>query len=216
MVRRVSKWSGLCLFGYLFGCLFLARGEGGSLQLFNGRDLSGWQTVGTAEWKVVGGRIVGGQFGDSRKSGLLMTEQAFRDFDLELEFKIDEHGKYNSGVYLRHVAGERRRRGYQINIGRAAAEEYIGLYTDRWLAKGDEMDRFRKVLEWNHLRIRAVGPHIEVWLNGQSIVDFRDPNAAPGFLEPVVIAFQTYGAEGHAGWVEFRSISIRVLSLIHI
>lgn len=180
-------------------------------EIFNGRDLTGWNVVGSAKWVVNDGVIRGGQFGDSKRSGLLMTERSFRDFDLELDFKIDEHGKYNSGVYLRHGTKERRRRGYQVNIGRAAVEEYVGLYTDKWLDKGDERDEFRKVLEWNQLRIRAVENHIQVWLNGHKIVDFIDREAAQDYLKPGVIAFQTYGAEGHDGWVEFRRIRIRSL-----
>ena len=178
------------------------------ISLFNGKDLSGWKTMGSAVWSVKEGRILGGQNGEPKNSGLLMTEAVFKDFELDLEFKIDEHGKYNSGVYLRHGAGERRRRGYQINIGRGAAEEYVGLYTDKWLDKGDEHDEFRKVLQWNNLRIRAVANHIQVWLNGHQIVDYLDTEATEEFLDPGVIAFQTYGAEGHDGWVEFRNLSI--------
>ena len=31
------------------------------------------------------------------------------------------------------------------------------------------------------------------------------------FLKPGVLALQTYGAEGHAGWVKFRNLRIRTL-----
>lgn len=178
------------------------------LELFNGKSLDGWESVGSAKWSVVGGEIVGGQDGDPKRSGMLMTKKSFKDFELELDFKIDEHGKYNSGVYLRHGPGERQQRGYQVNIGRGAAEEYVGLHYKIWLDKGDEDDSIRKKLSWNHLKIRAVGAHIEVWLNGKAIVDFTDPNPAPEHIAAGVIAFQTYGAEGHAGWVKFRKIKI--------
>ena len=188
------------------------RAAEGKRALFNGTDLTGWSTLGSAVWKVQEGKIRGGQDGDPKRSGLLMTKAQFKDFEIELDFKIDEHGKYNSGLYLRHERGERRRQGYQVNIGRGAAEEYVGLYTDRWLDKGDEHDAYRKVLEWNHLRIRAQGNHIQVWLNGHPIVDYVDHEATPELLEPGVIAFQTYGAEGHAGWVEFKNIHIVELS----
>lgn len=209
-LRLVQVTACLFVLGFLAGEALAA--EGGKQSLFNGKDLSGWNTRGSAIWSVEEGRIKGGQNGDPKRSGLLMTEAVFQDFELDLEFKIDEHGKYNSGVYLRHGVGERRRRGYQVNIGRGAAEEYVGLYTDKWLDKGDEHDEFRKVLEWNKLRIRAVGSHIQVWLNGHLIVDHRDHEATDDFLNPGVIAFQTYGAEGHAGWVEFRNLSILELS----
>ena len=86
-----------------------------------------------------------------------------------------------------------------INIGRAAAGEYTGLFLKDWLDKGDEKDEHRKPLEWNALRIRAVGGHIQAWLNGEKIVDYTDPDPAPELVRSGVIALQTYGAEGHAG-----------------
>lgn len=95
-------------------------------------------------------------------------------------------------------------------IGRGAAEEFCaGLYTDKWLAKGDEKDSIRKKLDWNKLHILVKGPHIEATLNGTIVVDFTDPAPPASFLPKGVIAFQTYGAEGHAGWVKFRNIRIR-------
>ena len=87
----------------------------------------------------------------------------------------------------------------------------MGLYLNEWLDKGDEHDRVRKPLAWNRLRIVARGPHIVVDLNGVKIVDYVDPNPAAHLLEPGVIALQTYGAEGHAGWVKFRGVRVREL-----
>ena len=69
--------------------------------LFNGKDLTGFTTTGTAVWRVENGEIVGGQDGDFSKRGNLVTTEQFKDFELELEFLIDEHGKYNSGVSIR-------------------------------------------------------------------------------------------------------------------
>jgi hypothetical protein len=186
------------------------RAEDAWRLLFNGKDLSGWQSVGSAVWKVDDGVIVGGQDGDPKRSGLLMTKEQFQDFELSLDFMINEHGKYNSGVYLRQTPGKGGRTGYQINIGRGQAEEYTaGIFTDRWLAKGDEHDKIRKPEQWNSLRIRATGGHIVVHLNGMKVSDFEDPNPPERFLQAGSIALQTYGAQGHAGWVKFRNIRIR-------
>jgi hypothetical protein len=139
---------------------------------------------------------------------------------------IDEHGKYNSGVYLRNPppGTPGGKNGYQINIGRAAATEYTGgiviteapgvpAGTPTWLAKGDDTDAIRKPYEWNTLRILADGPHLVVHLNGKPVADITDtnPKRDPRYQQKGVLAFQTYGAEGHAGWVKFRSIRIREL-----
>ena len=181
-------------------------------ELFNGKDLTGWKPVGSAVWKVEDGVLVGTQDGDPKRSGLLTSVERFQDFELELEFMIDEHGKYNSGVYLRNDPGSGGRTGYQVNIGRGEAGEYCGgVYTHEWLSKGDEKDTVRKKLEWNGLRILAQGAHIVVELNGVKVADVTDPKPTEKMLQKGVLAFQTYGAEGHAGWVKFRNIRIRPL-----
>ncbi len=177
--------------------------------LFDGQNLNAWQPIGSAKWRIENGAIVGGQDGDARRSGVLATKERFQNFEIELEFMIDEHGKYNSGVYLRNEPGRGGRTGYQVNIGRGEVEEYCGLYTDRWLAKGDEKDTIRKKLDWNRYRILAIGGRIIVDLNGVNIIDYTDVNPPAKFLQSGVIALQTYGTEGHAGWVKFRNIRIR-------
>ena len=182
------------------------------ISLFNGRDLDNWQILGKAQWKVVDGEIHGGQFGNPKYGGILATRDSYKDFELDLEFKIDEHGKYNSGVYIRRQKERGNGPPYQVNIGRGAAGEPVGLHRVEWLDKGDENDRVRRPLKWNQLRIRAVGPHIEVWLNNKQIVDYTEKKPEPHLLKAGVIAFQTYGAEGHDGWIHFRKIRIEKLS----
>ena len=129
-------------------------------------------------------------------------DQALQDFELTLDFKIDEHGKYNSGVFLRRPTKKGIGPAYQINIGRGAAGNQWD-YLDQWLHKGDEKDAVRKPREWNRLRIRTIGPYIRVWLNEKSIIDFTHKNPPAYLLKPGPIALQTYGAEGHNGWVQF-------------
>src|ERR1041384_5163511 len=80
----------------------LARPQEEWKSLFNGKDLEGWTVSGSAKWKVEDGVIVGGQDGDPKRAGFLCSKESFQDFGLVLDFMIDEHGKYNSGVYLRH------------------------------------------------------------------------------------------------------------------
>ena len=153
------------------------------------QGLEGWKAVGSAAWKVEDGALVGGQDGDPKKSGVIHTVAEYQDFELTLEFMIDEHGKYNSGIYLRNPAGKAGRMGYQVNIGRGEAGEYCaGVYTNKWLAKGDEKDAIRKKLDWNSLRILIKGSHIEVDLNGTRVSTVDDAEPDPKFLPKGVIA----------------------------
>jgi len=191
--------------------------EAGWKSLFNGKDLSGWVPIGSAIWKVQDGVVVGGQEGDPRRSGVLASTGAYRDFELSLEFLIDEHGKYNSGVYIRNDAGSSGQSTYQVNIGRGVVGEFCGGIVVRrgrdieWLGKGDEKDAIRKPLAWNSMRILAKGAHLEVDLNGVRVCDLTDPAPKPRDLERGVISLQTYGAEGWSGFVKFRNLRIREL-----
>ncbi len=210
------KSAPLLLWGLLASCASGPEStEAPWRELFNGRDLDGWVANGSAVWKVVDGVIVGGQDGDPRKSGVLATRDAWQDFEFSFDFMIDEHGKYNSGVYIRNDPKSQGQTTYQINIGRAAAGEYCGGVVIRkgrdieWLSKGDEKDAIRRPLEWNSMRILAKGPHLVVDLNGTNIVDVTDPAPPARSLQPGVIALQTYGAEGHAGWIKFRNLKLR-------
>ena len=63
-------------------------------------SLEGWESIGMAKWTVNKGILTGGQNGDSKRWGYLQTKRKYKNFELQLDFKIDEYGKYNSGVYL--------------------------------------------------------------------------------------------------------------------
>ena len=88
------------------GCEYKAANQSpkGFEPLFNGKDLTGWHRhtglpgkIG-GRWFVEDGMLVGMQ--DARgKGGLLSTARKFRDFELQLETKID--WPFDSGVFLR-------------------------------------------------------------------------------------------------------------------
>ena len=63
-------------------------------------SLEGWESIGMAKWTVNKGILTGGQNGDAKRWGYLQTKRKYKNFELRLDFKIDEHGKYNSGIYL--------------------------------------------------------------------------------------------------------------------
>ncbi len=90
----------------------------GYVPLFNGKDLSGWQTTGN--WLVEADGSVSlnpreGEKGWQRYEAYLSTERKYSDFVLDLEFKINAKG--NSGVFMR--VGDLRdpvKRGFEVQI----------------------------------------------------------------------------------------------------
>ena len=200
--------------GLLATVSFLKGNEAGAVNLLDD-DLTQWESLGKARWRVAEGVLVGGQDGNSSRSGLLVSKMTYRDFDLRFDYLLDEHSKYNSGVYFRRAAKKADRLGpsYQLNLGRGAAGEYVGLYLDDWLDKGDEKDEIRKPREWNAVRLLVAGTRIRAWLNDILIVDYLDSAPRADLQQAGTLAFQTYGAEGHAGWVKFRNVTLIELML---
>lgn len=190
-------------------------------KLFNGADLTGWSQTGTAKWKVENGVIVGGQAESGQRGSSLVSNEQYKNFELELDFMLAEHDAYNSGVYVRT--------GYQINIGRHEAGEFIGVVVHRvtpeairgnvlWLDKGDEKFRgLRRKEDWNHLQIGVTGQHITVALNGTKICDVIDDPTDPAEAKwkeagPITLQWPPAGeAGGFVGFVKYRNIRIREL-----
>lgn len=200
--------------------------------LFDGKDLSLWTQTGAAQWKVENGVIVGGQGEPGQRGSTLVSKDQYKDVELELDFMLAEQPStpdgtcekctYNSGVYLRT--------GYQVNVGRREAGEFIGVVVHRvdpkairgnvlWLDKGDEkFPDLRKKGDWNHLQISFKGPRLQVSLNGTKICDVTDNPTDPAEAAwkdagPIRIQWPPAGeAGGFAGFVKYRNIRIRELS----
>ncbi|HCQ78557.1 MAG TPA: hypothetical protein DIV46_01140, partial [Verrucomicrobiales bacterium] len=76
--------------------------ETGFVELFNGKDLTGWQTNGN--WVVEKDNVITlkprpGESGWQRYPDYLTTKRRYKNFVLDLEFKFNKKG--NSGVFMR-------------------------------------------------------------------------------------------------------------------
>ena len=203
-------------------------------------------------WKAENGVITSAPPVAGQRSGSLATTDKFKDVELEFDFMLAEAGtrctpklgekqanlsedktcSFNSGVTLRS--------GYQLNLGRREAGEYIGIVVHRavpdairtnvlWLSSGDcgsrqgyldDCDQFpmvRKKGDWNHVRINFKGSHLQVWLNDKQICDVTDDPTDPAeasWKEAAPISFQWPPAGesgGFAGTVKYKSIRAREL-----
>lgn len=225
-----------------------AQSGGGWKPLFNGKDLTGWTVAAgragaapaaPAQWKVEDGVLIGGQGGGR---GSLVSNDQFKDFELELDYMLTEHGTqcsaelvgpeqtnasaeksclYNSGITFRT--------GYQLNLGRREAGEFVGIVVHRkvpeairgnvlWLDKGDDKHPgLRKKDGWNSLRLSAKGTHLQAWLNGKKICDVKDDPTDPAEAKwkeagPISLQWPPAGESGgFAGSVKYRNVRIREL-----
>ena len=176
--------------------------------LFNGEDLSGWHTKPGGEWKVVDGTIVGTSEKEEKRHGLLVSDQAYSDFEAKLKFKVTEG---NSGFYFRstpvdHAVGIK---GFQAEVDRTVATG--GLYETlgrAWVKKPAPkvMDELYKAGEWADMTVYAKGGNIKVSINGKQVVELEgDKGAAQGHF-----ALQLHG--GQVMDVAFKDIYIREIT----
>jgi hypothetical protein len=172
---------------------------GKPVQLFNGKDLSGWKTsdpASTTAWKIDNGTLVTPGRGPE-----LITDAKFGDFKLHIEFNCAPGS--NSGVYLRgryelQIEDDPEPEGPTMRTG--------GVYG--FLAPTPQPPR--KPGQWQTYDITLVGRMLTVVLNGQTIIDNQEiPGITGGALDsheglPGPIYLQ--GTE--AGHVAFRNMTI--------
>ena len=142
--------------------------------LFNGEDLKGWNVHGTEKWYVEDGELVC-ESGPDEEYGYLATEQLFKDFDLSVDFKQEANG--NSGIFFRSSLEGTIISGWQVEVappGNNSGGVYES-YGRGWLVQPDSVkDSALDMGEWNTMRVRVVGDHVQTWLNGTPMVDFTD------------------------------------------
>lgn len=188
--------------------------QDGWTDLFNGKNLKGWEQLnGEAKYEVVDGVLVGTTVLNTPNS-FLATKKDYADFVLEFEYKVDP--KLNSGVQIRsHSLKEYnngRVHGYQIEIDPSDRAWSAGIYDEGrrgWLYPLKDNPKAQKAFkqsDWNHYHIEAVGNTLRTWINGVPAANLIDDADASGF-----IALQVHGVgndqskEGiHVMWRNIR------------
>ena len=151
--------------------------KGGQTEsLFNGKDLTGWEPFGDGKWSVDEEGNLVTENGDNKQYGYLCTRKYYKDFDLTLEFKQESNG--NSGLFFHSfIEGFNTVHGWQCEVAPKGCDTG-GIYESYgrgWLQQiPDEKEEILKEGEWNTLRLRVEGNHIQTWLNGEPMADIED------------------------------------------
>lgn len=150
-------------------------------QLFNGKDLTGWQQVGPGKFVVEDGllKTVGGM------GMILYPAEKFGDAIIRVVYKVKDND-CNSGVFIRipeKPADEwvAVNKGYEVQIDNG--KRHVGgdyhctgvLYS---LTKAMAHPQ-KKAGEWNTMEITLDGPRTIVYVNGEKVTDFREGDPVP-------------------------------------
>jgi hypothetical protein len=144
-------------------------GEKGWVQLFNGKDLTGWKThpKSPGKWRVEGGMIVSG---GKDVSHLFSDRGDYENFHYRIEAKINDKG--NSGQYFRAKFAPSYPPGYEAQINSTFPpdpQKTGSLYN---LAKVTKM--LVPPDTWFTQEVIADGNHIIIKVNGEKVVDYKD------------------------------------------
>ena len=170
------------------------KDPGGFEPVFNGKDLDGWNARGGGEWTVEGGTLVG-----RKGPGHLFTDKTWGDMEMRAQVKLNTRG--NSGFYFRTVPNadnpDSWPTGYEAQIDNHDARNFTGcVYNQAWPAELITRDD-----AWVDYRVRAVGEHIQTWINGVLMVDAMLSVHSAGH-----IALQTHHKGNEIRW---RDIQVR-------
>ena len=176
--------------------------------LFNGKDLTGWVNYGTELWYVDDEGYLTCESGPDKAYGYFGTADYYYNFDLSLEFKQEAEG--NSGVFIRSVVPEGVKvNGWQVEVA-PPNHDTGGVYESYgrgWLYQiPDEKENILKYGDWNTMRIRLEGDHLQSWLNGEPMTDITDEAIGKGRGR---ICLQIHDGGGIK--VRWRNIHIKTL-----
>jgi len=175
--------------------------------LFDGKTLKGWKSQAKSKVDV---KVVNGEIHLLSKGTNLWYshERVFKNFELEADALMPD-GAYNSGIAFRCQTGPKRFTGYQCEIDKAKSGMIYAIGKGWVWPKGKEQSAaFKKMAgvcfkigQWNHFKIRCVGHHIQIWINGVKTADLQDELFSQG-----VIAIQHHGkGDVH----KFKNIRVR-------
>lgn len=166
----------------------------GWITLFDGSTLDGWTPIGDANWTLADGYVEG-----TSGMGYLVSENAYRDFELHVEFWVNDIA--NSGVFLR--CSDRNSiddmSAYEINIYDTRPDQTYR--TGAIVNISPPLETIDVGGQWNTYDIRVEVDRITVTLNDVPIAEGEDTTHPDG---PVALQ---YGA----GIVRFRNVRIRPL-----
>jgi hypothetical protein len=180
-MKRFWLFAGLLALGATVLAAFPAAQAGDDkwVELFNGKDLTGWKTHpdDKAKWEVKDGAIVG-----TGTAGHLFSEKGdYQNFRYRVEGKINDKG--NSGQYFRAKFARAFPPGYEAQINATHSDKVRSgslyadardKYTDAEKKKMLVFDQLIKPDESFTQEVIAVGNHIIIKLNGKTTVDFVD------------------------------------------
>tara|TARA_Y100001960_G_C14622613_1_gene801452 strand:+ start:137 stop:757 length:621 start_codon:yes stop_codon:yes gene_type:complete len=191
----------------------LCAEDKGWVTLYNGKDLTGWQTTGNWLPQKDGSLLIkprSGERGWQRYSAYLWSKKKYKDFVLHVEYKYPPKG--NSGIHFR--VGDLKNpvnTGIEAQVLDSYGKKKMGHHDHGGIIRtvGASKNMSKKAGEWNTMILTCKGHHLKVQLNGEQIVDIH-LDKTPMKDRPLEghIGLQDHGEPNN---LHFRNIKIKEL-----
>ena len=161
--------------------LFSCGQNEGWISMFNGKNLDGWTIKGKAEWKVENGVLIG-----KGGNGHIYASPELTALEVKGTFRLsDQGGGSNSGLYFRSNPPTDNPdgfpRGYEAQICHNQ-DAYTGWLWKPGTPTGKATKLITKDDEWFALRVKAVGSDINIWVNEELVMTYKDEEYKKGLF----------------------------------
>ena len=177
------------------------------VELFNGRDLTGWKAsenpnsfqVKDGELRIAGPR--GHLFYDGP-----VGDHSFKNFEVKALIKTDQGA--NSGLYVctAFQPSDWPSQGYEIQVNNS--------HTDwrRTASLYGIIDTAEKLVhdeEWFELYVKVEGKHITTKINGRTVVEYEEPEGITNGrrIQPGTIAIQAHDPKSR---IAYKSVQVKL------
>ena len=208
----------LTLLAVLFAAAISAQAQDGFIQLFNGKDFTGWKIGGNQTTFTVkdGAIVANGAPAHCFYDGPVMNH-AFKNFELMVD--VMTHAKSNGGIYF-HTEYQPTgwpSKGFEVQVNNTHTDPIksgslyhvldIGVDVTKDIAKDDE---------WFTEHIIVQGNTVTVKLNGKQVVQWTQPADWNGGREGAGRAIgtgATFALQGHdpGSTVHYKNIRVKPL-----
>jgi 3-keto-disaccharide hydrolase len=178
------------------------RKPGKPIDLFNGKDVSGWLSQVPRRpmgWSVKDGILMN----EGKGANNIYTRQEFNDFKLDVEFNVDRES--NSGVYLRGRYEIQILDGYGRPLDVHSQGALYGFIVPT-------VNADKPAGEWQTFEITLIANRVTVVLNGTKVIDNGEvPGITGGALDANEKGPGPIMLQGDHGRVQFRKVRLTPL-----
>ncbi|MDR2969420.1 MAG: DUF1080 domain-containing protein [Tannerellaceae bacterium] len=199
-MKKVSVLS-FCIM--LLGFISCNSSPNGSL--FNGENMSKWTTTGDVSLENRIMTLTGAE------SKAIFKKGRYKNFVLEMELRTTPGGKGFIGFH----SGADSNKGYQVAVNNNLADPVWWKMTGSLLSVRNLTKSFVKENEWFTMIIKVAGQAVEVFINGEPVVEYIQP-AEPyrAASSGALLSEGTFTlASTGTGNIEYRNITVNTLEV---